>query len=276
MKKILGSIGIVLLIGGCAGNNAVIDKKIKEVNTDKILMKRYHITTDNLVNFGKYYVFYSPGPNGTDIVFLDKNFNEVKKFSTQYFLDTKKISVANNKIYILGVNEETYFPELLILNKDGKLVKKDTFQKKYALPKDMFITKKDIFVLIDVFNNGKSFVEIYKNGKLLKKIKLDHPINGNFIFKDGNDIFVIGTEKGNNEDAFISNVTKGWIRLFDLGMDEKIDSFETEGNKIILNLHSTDEMGADSYYKIVIDKNGKILKNKCKMKFAPLPMRFRT
>ena len=59
-------------------------------------------------------------------------------------------------------------------------------------------------------------------------------------------------------------------------MDENIDSFKIESNKIILNLHSTDEMGADSYYKIVIDKNGKILKNKCKMKFAPLPMKFRT
>ena len=276
MKKMLGSIGIVLLIGGCAGNNAVIDKKIKEVNTDKILMKKYHITTNNLIKFGEYYIFYTPGPNGTDIVFLDKNFNEVKKFSTPYFLDTKKISVANNKIYVLGVNEETYFPELLILNKDGKLIKKDVFSKKYALPTDIYITKKDNYVLIDVFNNGKSFAQIYKNGKLIKKIKLNNSLNGNFVFKDGNDIFVIGTVKGNNEDAFISNITKGWIRFFDLGMDENIDSFKIESNKIILNLHSTDEMGADSYYKIVIDKNGKILKNKCKMKFAPLPMKFRT
>ncbi len=276
MRKILGSISIVLLIGGCAGNNANLDKKIKEVNTDKILMKKYHITTNNLIKFGEYYIFYTPGPNGTDIVFLDKNYKEVKKFSTPYFLDTKKIAIVNNKIYVLGVNEETYFPELLILNQDGKLVKKDVLKKKYALPKDMFITKNDILVLIDVFNNGQSFIEIYKNGKLFKKIKLTRPINGNFVFKDGNDIFIIGTVKGNNEDAFVSNITKGWIRFFDLGMDEKIDSYKIDDNTIILNLHSTDEMGADSYYQIIINKNGKILKNKCKIKFAPLPMRFRT
>ena len=275
MKKILGNIGIALLIAGCAGSNVAVDKKINEVNIDKILMKKYHITTNNLIKFGDYYVFYTPGPNGTDIVFLNKNYKEVKRFSTPYFLDTKKIAVANNKIYVLGVNEESYFPELLILDKNGKLIKKDVFAKKYALPKDMYIDK-DIFILIDIFNNGKSFIEIYKNGKLLKKIKLKNSLNGNFVFKDGNDLFVIGTIKGNDENAFISNITKGWIRFFDLGMDEMIDSFKIEGNKIILNLHSTDEMGADSYYKIVIDKNGKILENKCKIKFAPLPMRFRT
>ena len=276
MKKIISGLTLVLLITGCVENSVNIDKKIKEVNTDKVLMKKYHITTNNLIKFGNYYIFSTPSANGTDIVFLDKNYKEVKRFSTPYFLDTKKIAVSNNKIYVLGVNENTYYPELLILDINGKLSKKDIFPKKYALPKDLYITNSNNYILIDVFKNGKSYIEIYKNGKLLKKIRLNKPINGNFVFKDGDDIFVIGTIKGNNEDAFITNITKGWIRFFDLGMDENIDSYKIKGNKVILNLHSTDEMGADSYYQIVIDKNGKILENKCKMKFKPLPMRFRT
>ena len=275
MKRLIGVLGIFFIVG-CSTNNLDIDKKIKEVNIDKQLMKKYHITTDNLLKFNNYYIFASPSPNGTDIIFLDKNYKEVKKFSTSYFLDVKKIAISNGKIYIIGVNETTYYPELLILDRNGKLIKKIKIPKKYGVVKDLYLSNGDNYILVDVFSNGKSYIEIYKNGKLLKKIELKNPVNGTFVFKTGNDLFVIGVERNSDEDAFVSNITKGWIRLFDLGMDEMIDNYKIEGDKIILTLHSTDEMGADSYYEVVIDKNGKIIKSKCKVKFAPLPMRFRT
>ena len=275
VKKLIGILGVVFIIG-CSNNNLDIDKRIKEVNIDKKLMKKYHITTNNLLNFGNYYIFASPSPNGTDIIFLDKNYNEIKKFSTSYFLDVKKIAVSNGKIYIVGVNETTYYPELLILNRDGKLIKKIEIPKKYGVVKDLYLDNGNNYVLIDVFSNGKSYIEIYKNGKLLKKIELKNPINGTFVFKMGNDLFVIGIERKKDEDAFISNVTKGWIRYFDLGMDEMIDNYKIKNNNIVLTLHSTDEMGADTYYEVIINKEGKIIKSKCKVKFAPLPMRFRT
>ena len=273
MKKFLG-IGLVsfLLIGCVNNNNLQIDKKIKETNINRILIKRYHITKSDLIPFGKFYVFASPASNGTEIVFLDKNFNEVKSFSTSF--NTQKIAVSNQNIYLLGINEK-YYPELLILNKDGKLIKKIVFPKKYALAKDLYIDKNN-YVLIDVFENGKSYIRIYKNGKLFKQIKLKNSVNGDYIFKVGKDLFVIGTIKNTTQDAFIANLTKGWIRFFDLGMDENFDNYKIKNNKIILTLHSTDEMGADSYYEIIIDINGKILKNKCKVKFNPLPLRFRT
>ena len=279
MKHIKKTLSAFLFLGliGCANNNAVnIDKKIEITNIDQKLMKKYHITTDNLLKFNNYYIFASPSPNGTDIVFLDKNYKEVKKFSTSYFLDVKKIAISNGKIYIIGINETTYYPELLILDRNGKLIKKIKIPKKYGVVKDLYLSNGDNYILVDVFSNGKSYIEIYKNGKLLKKIELKQPINGTFVFKMGNDLFVIGVARDKDENAFIFNTTKGWIRFFDLGMDEMIDNYKIDGDKIILTLHSTDEMGADSYYEVVIDKNGKIIKSKCKVKFAPLPMRFRT
>jgi len=277
MKKvIISSIAAFLLIGCVNNNNVQIDKKIKEVNLDKTLMEKYHITKNDLIPFGKFYIFDSPSSNGTDIVFLDKNYNKVKNFSTSSLFNTKKIAVSKDKIYILGVNEKNYYPELLILNKNGKLIKKIVFPKKYALVKDLYIKNGNNYVLIDVFKNGESHIEIYKNGKLLKKLNLKQSINGDFVFKLGNDLIVIGTIKNTNQDAFVANLTKGWIRFFDLGMDENIDKYKIKDNEMILDLHSTDEMGADSYYEIILDSNGKILKNKCKIKFNPLPLRFRT
>ena len=276
MKKIVISSFSLLLLVGCMSNNIQIDKKINEVNIDKKLMKKYHITTDNLIKYGDYYVFITPSPNGSDVIFLDKNYNEVKRFSTNYFFDAKKIAVFKNKIYILGMNEESYYPELLILDENGKLIKKYVFPRKYGVVKDMFLNRGDNYVLIDVFKNSKSYIEIYKNGKLLKKISLQKPINGTFVFKVGNDLIVVGSIKNTTQDAFIANLNKGWIRFFDLGLDEFFDNYKIDGDKIILTLHSTDQMGADSYYEIIIDQNGKIIKNKCKIKFEPLPMRFRT
>ena len=276
MKKIVISSFSLLLLVGCMSNNIQIDKKINEVNIDKKLMKKYHITTNNLIKYGDYYVFITPSPNGSDVIFLDKNYNEVKRFSTKYFFDAKKIAVSKNKIYILGMNEESYYPELLILDENGKLIKKYVFPRKYGVVKDMFLDRGDNYVLIDVFKNSKSYIEIYKNGKLLKKISLQKPINGTFVFKIGNDLIVVGSIKNTTQDAFIANLNKGWIRFFDLGLDEFFDNYRIDGDKIILTLHSTDQMGADSYYEIIIDKNGKIIKNKCKIKFNPLPMRFRT
>ena len=277
MRRIIISTLAALFIGGCATTNTPsIDKKINEINIDKKLMKKYRITTDNLIEFGEYYIFASPSANGTSIVFLDKKFNEVKRFTTAYFLDTKKIAVSKGKIYILGVNEESYYPELLILNQDGKLIKKIVFPIKYGVVKDLYLNGNDNYVLIDVFKNSKSYIKIYKNGKLLKTLKLKNSLNGNYVFKLRNDLIVIGTIKNSTQDAFVANLTKGWIRSFDLGMDESFDKYTIDNDKIILTLHSTDQMGADSYYEIILDSNGKILKNKCKIKFEALPLRFRT
>ena len=61
MKKILISgIGLFLLVG-CASNNLDLNKNvnqnIKTIKLDKKLMSKYHITTNNLIKFGKYIYF---------------------------------------------------------------------------------------------------------------------------------------------------------------------------------------------------------------------------
>ncbi len=270
MKKII-NLAAIIFLAGCATSQ--IDKKIEKVNIDKTLIKKYHITSDDLIKFKNFYIFSSPSANGAKIVFLDKNFNQVKTISTN--LDTKKIAVDNDKIYVAGL-DSNYFPEILVLDENGRVIKRVKIPRKYALIKDLYVKNKDYYVLIDVFRDGKSYIEIYKNGKLIKKMQLKNSINGNFVFKVGDDLFVIGTIKNTTQDAFIANLNKGWIRFFDLGSEESFDKYKIDNEKIILELYSTDDMGADSYYEIIIDKNGKIIKNKCKMKFAPLPMKFRT
>ena len=197
MKKFVISGVAVLFLIGCANTNINVNKSVNQnmkiIKIDNKLMNKYHVTTSDLINFGRYYIFFTPGPNGTEIVFLDKNYNFVKKFTTPYLLETKKIDVYNGDIYILGVDENDYYPVLLVVDENGKLKKKYIIHKKYALPKDLYFEKNNNYVLVDVFKNGRSYIEIYKNGKLLKKIELNHSINGNFVFKDGKDLFVIGT-----------------------------------------------------------------------------------
>ena len=277
MKKIFFSITASLFLIGCVSTtNVNVENKIKQVNLDNMLMKKYQITSDNLIKFNNGYIFYSPSSKGTDIVFLDRNYNKIKTVSTPILLNTKKLAVNKNRIYLLGVNENSYNPALIIIDSNGKVLKIDEINKKYAIPKDMLIDKNNIYFIIDVYKNGKSFVEIYKNGKFYKKIEFKNSINGDFLLKNDNDLILIGTIKNTTQDAFVMDLKKGWIRFFDLGMDEEIQNPKIQNDKIIFTLHSTDNMGADEYYEIIVDENGKIIQNKTKVKFAPIPMKFRT
>jgi len=277
MRKTFFSITVSLFLIGCVStSNINVDNKIKQIKLDNMLMKKYQITSDNLIKFNNGYIFYSPSSKGTDIVFLDRNYNKIKTVSTPILLNTKKLAVNKNRIYLLGVNENSYNPALIIINSNGKVLKIDEINKKYAIPKNMLIDKNNIYFIIDVYKNGKSFVEIYKNGKVYKKIELKNSINGDYILKDGNDLILIGTIKNTTQDAFVMDLRKGWIRFFNLGMDEEIQKPKIKNNKLVFILHSTDEMGADEYYEIILDNNGKILENKTKVKFAPIPMKFRT
>ena len=276
MKKKVFFLSLILFIGGCASNNLEIENHIKKSDLDAKLMKKYQITSDSLIKFKNGYIFYYPSNSGTDIVFLDKNYNEIKKISTPILLNAKKLIVKGDKIYLFGVDEKTYYPTLVIFNSNGKVLKIDEIKRKYALAKDFLIVDNNIYFIIDVYKDGKSYIEVYKNGKLYKKIEFKNGVNGDYLLSDGEDLFLIGVIRNQTQDAFIMDLSKGWIRFFDLGMDEEIENPVIKNNEIIFTLHSTDNMGADEYYEIILDKNGKILKNKAKVKFAPLPVRLRT
>jgi len=269
---------LLVFITGCATSSRVndIDKNIKKVDLDAKLMKKYQITNDSLIKFKDGYIFYYLSSKGTNIVFLDKNYNEIKKTLTPILLNAKKLIVKNDQIYLFGVDEKTYNPSLVIFSSKGKVLKIDEIKRKYALAKDLLIVNNDIYFIIDVYKDGKSYIEVYKNGKIYKKIKLENGINGNYLLSDGKDLILIGIIKNRTQDAFVMNLTKGWIRFFDLGMDDEIENPKIENEKIIFILHSTDNMGADEYYEIILNKNGNIIKNKAKIKFAPLPIRLRT
>lgn len=275
MKKIL-LISYVFFLGCATQQNITLNKQINTVNKDNVLMKKYHVTSDNLIKFGKNYLFFQPSVNGTDIYVLNSKYKLIRKFSTPILLSAKKLRIYKNKIYLFGVDQNKYYPALLIFNKNGKLIDKYEIHKKYALPKDFFVKNSNVYFIIDVYSNGKSYIEIYKNNKKYKQIKLNHSINGNFIFQFDGNIYVTGTIKNKTQDAFIVNLNKNWIRVFDLGMDESIIKVNTKKNKLILTILSTDEMGADEYYEIILNSNGKILENRCKIKFPALPSRFRT
>jgi len=276
MKKKVFFLSVVLFMGGCATSNLNVEKNIKETDLDAKLMKRYQITSDSLIKFNNGFIFYYPSSNGTDIVFLDKNYNKIKKISTPILLNAKKLVVKDNKIYLFGVDEKSYNPALIVFSSNGQVLKINEIKRKFALPKDMMIVNNDIYFIIDVYKNGKSYIEVYKNSKLYKKIMLKNEINGNYLLSNGKDLILIGTIKNTTQDAFVMDLNKGWIRFFDLGMDEEIENPVIKNKKIIFTLHSTDNMGADEYYEIILDINGKILRNRAKVKFAPLPIKLRT
>jgi len=100
-------------------------------------------------------LFFQPSVNGTDIYVLNTNYKLIKKFSTPILLSAKKLRIYKNKIYLFGVDQNKYYPALLIFNKNGKLIDKYEIHKKYALPKDFFVKNSNVYFIIDVYSNGK-------------------------------------------------------------------------------------------------------------------------
>ena len=274
MKK---SLLIPLIFLGCA--NTQISHEIKTINQDKKIIERYQVSQDSLTKAGNFYAFFKPCAKGVQITLIDKNLNPLKTVNSPVFMNGSKLKYLNSNFYLLGYDENKNEPVLIIFDQNLKVKKIDYFPYKYAMAEDFIIVNKKPVVLINTFSpKTEADILIYNNKKNIK-IASPKAETGKFIKKYQNGYVVVGSIQNNNEDLLIANIQNGkikWIKTFNLGMDETPKKVSIKDDKIIINTIAEDYMGASTYYKLIIDKNGKIISRKKSLEFKALPTKFRT
>ncbi len=262
MKKLITTALVAGLFLGCATTNN--QTKITPLNLK--VLKEYQVSQTSLRPLNNGYVFFKTGIRGVDIYYLDKNYNLLKKVTTKS-IEPFKLKIENNKIYILG--EKNNKPIILMYDDKGKLIKSYSVGNKFDIPADIIDNK----VLLTKYNNG-SYISF---GKI--DLKSTKNLTATSVIKVDGGYMIFGTILEKSEDlfiAFIKNNKLKWSKVYDFGMDNGIESVKVENNEIYLNVFSTDYMGAKTEYKIVLDKNGNIIKKSKTLEIKELPPRFRT
>jgi hypothetical protein len=280
MKNIkLILIAIIPFFIGCIQNQPSIQKA--NPNADINLLNNYGITEDNLIFYKEYYYFSKTEPNGISINKLDKNYHLISKKIINLLIEPKKYLIKNNHFYILGYDNTKQKPVILDFSlKNFSLIKTVYLGKKYSMPADFFANM-DVYTAINVFNKKtQSDIYIYKNTSIFSKIASDKKEIAKFIFPFNNKILVIGNISFTNDDILIALIDKNGkiikARRIDLGMDDYVNKIEIKNDKIIIYAISTDNMGAEIDYTLILDKNLNVLKSKKNLEFKELPIKFRT
>ena len=250
-----------LLFVGCANNTNI------PTPPKYSLLQKYQITQNSLKPINNGYVFFKTGVAGAEIYYLDKKYNLIKKVATSIFVEPMKIKVKNNQIYILGMHKNK--PIVLVYDENGKLIKHYAVGEKFDIPVDIV----DNIVLLTKYDNG-SYINF---GKVNLKMP-DKSLTANKVIKFNNGYIVVGTIMNNNEDlviAFIKNNKLIWTKTYDFGMNDNIDDISVKDNNLYLDVYTTDYIGAKTEYKIVLDKNGNIIKKSKGMNLQELPLRFK-
>lgn len=259
----LGMAAALILFLGCAGNSPSIPEPPKYS-----LLQKYQINESSLRPLKNGYVFFKVGVKGADIYYLDKNYNLKKKVTTQILIEPMKLKTDNDKVYILGVYQNR--PMILVYDDSGKLIKNYFVGQKFDIPADIIDDK----VLLTKYNNG-SYINF---GKVDLKFK-DKPLTAKKVVRFNGGYVIFGTITNKSEDLFIAFVKNNrliWGKIYDFGMDDGIEKVKVEGDKLYLEVYTTDYMGARTEYKIVLDKNGEIIKKSKSLEFKELPIKFRT
>lgn len=280
MKNIkLILIAIIPFFIGCIQNQPSVQKA--NPNTDINLLNNYGITEDNLIFYKEYYYFSKTEPNGISINKLDKNYHLVSKKIINLLIEPKKYLIKNNHFYILGYDNTKQKPVILDFSlKNFSLIKTVYLDKKYSMPADFFANM-DVYTAINVFNKKtQSDIYIYKNTSVFGKIASNKKEMAKFIFPFNNKILVIGNISFTNDDILIVLMNKNGkiikARRIDLGMDDYVNKIEIKNDKIIIYAISTDNMGAEIDYTLILNKNLNVLKSKKNLEFKELPIKFRT
>jgi hypothetical protein len=280
MKKIAKIFFISFLIFTGCNKNSPTPKKITP-NKDITLLSKYGITEDNLIFYKDYYYFVNIEPKGISINKLNKDYNLVSKKVINLLIEPKKYLIKNDHFYILGYDNTKQKPVILDFSLNNLLLIKTIYLgKKYSMPADFFVNK-DIYTAIDVFNQKtNSDIYIYKNTSLFSKIASDKKENAKFIEPLDENILVLGNITFTNDDILIALIDKNGkiieARRIDLGMDDSVNKIEIKNGNIIIYAISTDNMGAEINYTLILDKNLNVLKSKKNLEFKELPIKFRT
>jgi hypothetical protein len=280
MKKIAKIFFISFLIFTGCNKNSPTPKKITP-NKDITLLSKYGITEENLIFYKDYYYFVNIEPKGISINKLNKDYNLVSKKVINLLIEPKKYLIKNDHFYILGYDNTKQKPVILDFSLNNLLLIKTIYLgKKYSMPADFFVNK-DIYTAIDVFNQKtNSDIYIYKNTSLFSKIASDKKENAKFIEPLDENILVLGNITFTNDDILIALIDKNGkiieARRIDLGMDDSVNKIEIKNGNIIIYAISTDNMGAEINYTLILDKNLNVLKSKKNLEFKELPIKFRT
>jgi hypothetical protein len=280
MKKFLKiSIVTIFLFAGCAQNQTNVQKA--NPTSDIKLLKNYGINEDCLIFYKGYFYFSKIEPNGISVNKLDKNYHLIAKKIIKILIEPKKYLIKNDHFYIFGYDNVKQKPVILDVSlKNLKLIKSVYLGKKYSMPADFFVDK-DIYSAINVFNEKtKSDIYIYKNTSIFSKIASNKKESANFILPFDNKILVVGTISFINDDILIVLINKNGkilnARRIDLGMDDYVNKIDIKNDNIIIYAVSTDNMGAETDYTLILDKNLNIIKSKKNLEFKELPIKFRT
>ena len=272
MKKIIFYILIFLFLG-CTNKtvkNAINNKSIE-------LLTKHGINKNLLIKKDNFYYSILQTVDGFKIVKLDKKYNLIWQKFFKASIDIIKTKIKNN-IYVLGYDKNESKIVFLIFNLNGKLKNKKYYGKKYDLARDFTIINSIPFIALTRYNNNKSDIIIF--GKKLIKITSNQKKDVSFIKNFNKKLLIIGTVFNKNEDILIVYKTLNdkliWEKVIDFGMDERVLDVNIKNNIINLKIVSTDSMGEEKEYLIMIDKNGKIINTKKGIEFKRLPNSFRT
>ena len=278
MKKILFLAGALFLFTGCVNNQQNIKPiSMKSVN----LLDKYGVSEKALMPVNDGYIFVIPAAGGADIYKLDKNYNLIWKKSTPILIDLVKSEIKNNTLYILGYDQKKNKVALLEYDLKGNVKKINYYGKKFDLARDFLILNKKTYVAVTQYTpNNNSDIVIYSSDN--KKITLSTPYMDDvtFIKPFKNGILIIGTVQGKSENVIIAYKTLNnktvWSKEIDMGMDEKPLKITVKKGEILLDVLSTDNMGAEKEVTFIIDEKGNVKSVKKGVEFEQLPMKYRT
>jgi len=278
MKKILfiPLISVALFTGCATDSKPQKSLSFKSIN----LLDKYGINESALMKTADGYVFVLPDPKGAAVYKLDKNYNLVWKKITPVLLDPVKSEVIGDSLYILGYDQKKNRIALLKYNINGKLIKLSYYGKKYDLARDFVISGKNVYVAVTQYTpNNNSDIIIYGTDQ---KITLSTPFmdDAKYVKPYKKGLLIIGTTQSDSENVLIAYKTPDnqtvWAKTIDLGMDERPLKVEIKNNEIILDIVSTDNMGAEKEVTFIIDEKGNVKSVKKGIEFKQLPMKYRT
>jgi len=137
------------LFVGCANSNSPETNKV-DVKTNLKMLKQYSISKEKLHKIGNNYVFDVLNTNGTLYLYtLDNKHQFIKKIKVNGVIEPKKLKVFNNKIYLLGYNQQDNKTILLTFDKELKELSRKNYGDKYDTPRDVIIENNNIIIALN-------------------------------------------------------------------------------------------------------------------------------
>ena len=179
MKKlILASIISLVFFIGCVNNT----KNIKPISLKSTtLLSKYGVSEDALMKTDDGYFFVMPEAEGIAIYKLDKNYNLVFKKVKKILLDIVKSKIKDNKLYVLGYDQNINKPALLVFDLKGNLLKTEYYGEKFDLAKDFTFINNKIYVALTHFSPKKNSDIIIYSDKNKITFSTPNMDNVNFI-----------------------------------------------------------------------------------------------